>query len=246
MPGKVAAPLSQFASGLIVPLQLGQVFYIDPLDGRSMATPFQPRIVPNQKFAYQPARQVDEAGLEFVITDGDEKIYRVELESDPSPHLTLAAEASVGAHPIISPLVVNGSSVFAVTEGQQLARFQLPSLENVGQTSLSAEVVWGPYRIAELILVATTEEQLLAVDTSGSIAWTTSLSGGDLAGPPLESEGRVLIAYCSGLLESRSMADGGATAAVDLLQPLGSGPVRFMGRVVLATHDGSLLVVNEP
>jgi outer membrane protein assembly factor BamB len=246
LPSTVAAAMSRFANGLIVPLEIGQVFFIDAADGQSLATPFQPRLAPNEKIAYQPACQVDDAGRQFVITDGREKIYRVELVDQPSPHLALAAEANVGPYPVVSPLVANGVHVFAVTEGHQLARFQLPTLENVGQTDLAADAVWGPYRVGELVLLATADEQLVAVDANGASVWTTPLAGGDLAGLPLETAEGVLIAYRNGKLEKRMLANGQAAGVVDLLQPLASGPVRFMGRLVIATHDGSLLVVNEP
>jgi hypothetical protein len=40
------------------------------------------------------------------------------------------------------------------------------------------------------------------------------------------------------------VADGAAIAAKDLEHPLTSGPVRFQQRLVLAAHDGTLLVID--
>lgn len=246
LPSTIVCAMSPFGKGVLVPLEVGQVFYLNPSDGQPLAMPFQPRLQARMKVPYQPAAQVDDAGRQFVITDGHEKIYLVELVDSSEPHFDTVKDGSVGAFPIVRPMVVIDQTVFAVTDGGQLTRFTLPSLETAGQTALPGDVVWGPYRIGDLLLVVTANDQLVAVNKEGGIAWSDSVKGGDLAGPPLATDNGVLLTYRKGILEHRGIADGQPVGSLDVEHPLSAGPVRFMDRIVLTAHDGTLLVVQQP
>ncbi|MEX2091155.1 MAG: PQQ-binding-like beta-propeller repeat protein [Pirellulales bacterium] len=246
LPSTIICAMSPFGKGVLVPLEIGQVFYLNPADGLPLATPFQPRLQPRMKVPYQPAAQADEAGRQFVITDGHEKIYLVELVEQPQPHFTTVTDGNVGAFPIVSPIFVMGQTALAITDGGQLTRFDLPSLKNAGQTDLPSDVVWGPYRVGDLLLVVTANDQLVAVRADGSIAWADAVQGGDLAGEPLATDGGFLLAYRKGILERRGLADGQPTGKLDVEHPLAAGPVRFMDHIVLTAHDGTLLVVEQP
>ena len=72
--------------GFVVPLKLGQVFYLNSADGTRLATPFQPRLEPRARIEYKPAAAVGNDGRQFVITDGRQKVYLVGL--DDQPHAT--------------------------------------------------------------------------------------------------------------------------------------------------------------
>ncbi len=246
LPSTIVCAPSPLGRGVLVPLEVGQVFYLNPADGQPLALPFQPRLLPRMKVPYQPAAQTDDAGRQFVISDGHEKMYLVELADQPQPHFSTVAEANVGAFPIVSPIVVVGKTALAVTDGGQLARFELPSLKSAGQTVLPGDVVWGPYRVGDLLLLVTANDQLVAVRASGEIAWTDAVKGGDLAGPPLASGDSVLLTYRQGILERRTLADGQPAGKLDVEHPLAAGPVRFLGHVVLTAHDGTLFVVDQP
>jgi hypothetical protein len=246
MPSPLACGMTRFGDGILAPLEVGQVFYLNPTNGQTLAAPFQPRLQPRTKLAYQPAGIAGDSGNQFVITDGHEKIYLVALVDQPEPHLAQVTEAAVGPLPIVSPIVVEHNLAFAVTKGGHLTRFQLPSLSPMGETNLSADGVAGPFAIGDLLLVATANGQLIAVKADGSIAWTAPLSFGDLAGPPLKTDQGVLVAYRKGIVELRGLGDGQPIRKLDLLQPLATGPVRYMNRIAVVSHDGTLLIANEP
>jgi outer membrane protein assembly factor BamB len=246
LPSPPASSMTRFGDGLLVPLDVGQVFYLNPTSGQALAAPFQPRLQPRTKLAYQPAGVVGDSGRQFVITDGQEKIYLVELADQPAPHLAQVAEAGVGPFPMVSPIVVKDDVAFAVSQGGHLTRFQLPSLNAAGETNLSADGVAGPFPIGDLLLVATANQQLVAVKIDGTIAWTVPLAGGDLAGAPLKSDQGVLVAYRKGIVELRDLGDGKLTRKIDLEHPLATGPVRYLNRIAFAAHDGTLLIANEP
>jgi outer membrane protein assembly factor BamB len=246
LPSTVACPTSAFGAGVLVPLEVGQVFYLDPANGQSLATPFQPRLEPGTKVLYQPACQVDESGRQFVITDGQGKIYLAELVPGPQASFKIVAEQSVGAFPIVSRLLALDNVAFAACDGGQLTRYTLPALTNAGQTNLPGDVAWGPYRAGNLVIVATANGQLVAVGADGTIAWADAIKEGELAGPPLAADDGILLAYRKGVLERLNLADGQIAGRLDVEHPLEAGPVRLLDKIVLTTHDGTLLVVKQP
>ena len=124
-PSPLACSPTQLSDGLVVPLEVGQVFYISAADGQSLAAPFQPPLQPNTKLAYRQAGVVDDASRQFVISDGREKIFLVKVVDQPEPHLAQAAEARVGPFPIASPIVVVDNFAFAATEGGHLAQLSI-------------------------------------------------------------------------------------------------------------------------
>jgi hypothetical protein len=100
--------------------------------------------------------------------------------------------------------------------------------------------------MGDSMLIATANNQLMAISADGLVKWQAPTEHGDLAGAPLAHEDSVLIAYRKGIIERRSLADGKPLATTDLEHPLASGPVSFMQRLVLAADDGTLLVVDQP
>ena len=246
LPSPLACNVTPFGEGMLVPLSVGQVFYLSAADGRQLATPFQPRLTPNAKVDFRPAAALSSAERQFVISDGGERIYLVGMSDRPQPHLASVGEGSVGSFPIASPMFVLGDLAAAVTAESHLLRFRLPSLEAIGELKLPGAVVWGPFQVGGQLLMATSNDQLLSVAGNGDVAWSTPLERSDLTGPPLVVDGGVLIAYRSGVLERRDLANGASAAEVDVRHSLSAGPVHFMGHILLTSHDGTLLVVNQP
>lgn len=242
----LACAVTPFGEGLLAPSRIGQVFYLSSADGSKLATPFQPRLQPQTTLQYQPAKVVDAAARRFVIADGQEKIYVVAVVDRPQPHLEAVAEANSGPYRIESPVIVLGDAALAVAGGSHVVRFKLPSLEAAGESTLLAPVVWGPFRVGDAMLLATADEQLMAVSEAGKVTWQAPLEHGDLAGAPLALPDSVLMTYRKGIVERRAMADGKPLATLDLEQPLATGPVQFLQRIVLSAQDGTLLVVDPP
>lgn len=238
-----AAPLGQ---GFIAPLKIGQVFYLNAADGARLATPFQPRLEPQTTLDYKPAAAVGNDGRQFVITDARQKIYLVSLVDAPQPHLEEVKQGDVGPNPIQSPIVVLGDTALAVAGGTRLVRFKIPTLETIGESNLPAPLEWGPYRAGDSLLVATADDKLLCLSASGDVKWQAQSQHGALAGPPLVLPDGIVLAYRKGVIERRALADGKPQAATNLEQPIATGPASFLQRLVVASGDGTLLVVDKP
>jgi hypothetical protein len=242
----LACNVTPFGDGIIVPLTIGQVFYLSKADGSKLALPFQATLEPNQEWHFTPAGVTEEDPPGFVIADGRGKIYHIMIGNNPQQHLHDTKRADAGPHPIESPLVVLGDSAFAIGGSSHLLRIKLPSLEPAGDSNLPAPVIWGPFRAGDSMLLATANNQLIPIAADGQIKWQAPTEHGDLAGAPLVQADSILIAYKKGIIERRSLADGKPLAAKDFEQPLASGAAAFLQRLVIAANDGTLLVVDQP
>ena len=247
---QLASPLAcaptPFGQGFLAPLKVGQVFYLSSSDGSRLATPFQPRLDPQTKIEYRQASSLKPEARQFVISDGGKQIYLVALADQPQPNLQAVKDADVGPYPIGSPVIVLGDTAVAIAGETHLVRFKLPALESTGESNLPAPAEWGPYSVGDAALVATVDQKLLAVTAGPEPRWQVLLEHGPLAGPPLVLGDSVLLAYRKGILERRALADGKPLATLDVEQPLATGPVTFLQKIVVAASDGTLLVVAQP
>jgi outer membrane protein assembly factor BamB len=242
----ITAAATQLGNGIIVPLEIGQVFYLSAADGSRLATPFQPTLEPGKKWKYTAATAIEGDPPRFVIADGLGKIYLVSLARGPAPHLDVVTEADAGPHPIESPFVVLGDSAFAVGGSSHLLRVELPSLKPAGDSNLPAPANWGPYHAGDAMILATADNKLMAIGADGQTRWSVPTEHGDLIGAPLVLDDSLLVVYKNGVVERRSLADGAAAASKNLEQPLASGIVPFLGRFIVAGSDGTLLVIDQP
>jgi outer membrane protein assembly factor BamB len=242
----LAAEVTAVAQGMVAPLNIGQVFLLNANDGAKLAAPFQTMLEPQKVWRYTPAAAVNADADQFVIGDGDGMIYLVGMASEPKPHLKEMAKTEAGPEPIKSQPAVLGDTVVAVAGSSHLVRFQLPTMQPLGEANLPAPAVWGPYSANDAVLLATANNELLAIGADGKLKWREPFEHGDLAGPPLVTEESVLLTYRKGMVERRALADGKPLASTDVEQPLAAGPVLFMQRLLLVTNDGTLLVVDQP
>ncbi len=244
--GPLASAVTPIGPGFVVPLKLGQVFYLNSTDGARLATPFQPRLEPQSTLDYKPAVAVGADGRRFVITDGRQKVYLVGLADQPQSHLAEVKQGDVGPHPIESPLVVLGDAAFAVAGGTHLLHFKIPTMETVGETNLPAPLEAGPYRLGDSLLLSTADDKLIALSATGEVKWQVPIQHGPLAGPPLALSDGIVLAYRKGIIERRSPTDGKPLATLNVEQPLATGPVTFMQHLIVTAADGTLLVVDKP
>jgi outer membrane protein assembly factor BamB len=248
-----ACPPVAWAGGVVAPTRIGQVFYFDAaalaataLDGtedQSTYVPFQPPLQARAEHVWlSPAI----AGERLVLSDGREKVYLLQRLAEPQPHLEAQAEMEVGPSALVTPLAVQGDVVVAGTEDGKLARFALPSLQSQTPVDLGANVVWGPYAIGDRFLLATAGDELVCLDSSGAIDWRqpTEVSGPN--GRPLLVGDEVLLLWQNNSLSAMELESGQSRAKWDLAQPVVSGPVAFGNRLVVSSHDGTLLVVDCP
>jgi hypothetical protein len=228
---------------LLVPLTSGQAVLLDPRSGAKRAEPFQPRLETDRQVAWQAAVPCGEA--ELLLTDGIAGMYRIGVQSQPQPHLAALATREL-AEPIVSPIAVLGSTVYAVDRSLSLVTFELPDLTPGGPRPLSGRLVWGPRKVGDYVLLTTDDQTLTSIDAEGKLV-ATPLSYGPLAGAPLAlEEGQRVLASTRGVIWRIDPATGEELGKVDLGLPLGTGPVLSGKQLLVGGHDGTLYRVEKP
>jgi outer membrane protein assembly factor BamB len=234
MPTTVTA----FAGGAVVPGRLGQVALVD-VKGDKLAEPFQPLLPGGTEFAW---RRGAAAGGTLVVSDGRAKLYAVQRQNDPKPHLAQTAEVQSGV--ITTPVAMAGQIAYAADASGTLAPYGLPKLER-GQTwPLGSRCVWGPCAVGKRVLAATAAGKLLCLDDQAKLAWQVDLPAGPPAGTPIEASGAYLLATRRGQVLKIDAASGKSSAKLELGRPLASGPVSLGGRMFVGGADGTLYEIK--
>ncbi|MGI9454975.1 MAG: PQQ-binding-like beta-propeller repeat protein, partial [Aeoliella sp.] len=244
LPGSLACRPTAFGEGWIAPLSVGQIFFLDGESGQPLAAPFQPALQPGRAKEWLPAGVGDDD--QFVISDGVEKVFLVELQQGDRPVLVAVSEAEVGPAPLVTDMVVLGSRAYAGTSDNRLAVFQLPGLDAGDSIELGSQIVWGPYLAGEVLVLRTKAGAVVAFDASGTKAWQVPAPKSPFAGPPLESAGNMIVATQFGAVVKVDLQDGNEIGRAETGQPIAGGPVSLGNRVVVAARDGALLVVETP
>lgn len=242
----LACAPTMLGPGFLAPLTVGQVFYLSAGDGTRLAAPFQPRVEAQTALAYKTPAAVGTDGRQFVITDGGNKLYLVQLVDQPQPHWEAAKQGDVGPRPISSALFVLGDTLLGIASDSRLLRFKLPSLESAGESALPAPLEWGPFAAADTLVVGTADQKLLVLQASGEPRWQVPIEHGPLAGAPLVRPDSIVLAYRNGTLERRALADGKVLGTANLEQPVATGPVAFLQKLVVAANDGTIIVADQP
>ncbi len=246
MDGPQATSPARLGSGFVVPLEIGQVLYCDPARNNREVAAFQPRLEPRRTIAWLPVGIPEDATEQCVLCDGTEMIYQLQLTDGAQPTLEAVQSAPIGAMPLSTRIAVTDNHAWIGTNDRRLAAFELSALKIAREITLSGNITWGPYAMADHLLLATSDNQLVCLTTDSEVKWKVPLHDGELAGPPLGTDRTLLLSLKKGTIQAMDLATGGLLGERDLGQPLTTGLVPFGKRYLVAAHDGTLLEVEHP
>ncbi|MCH8840869.1 MAG: PQQ-binding-like beta-propeller repeat protein [Planctomycetes bacterium] len=245
--GPLSCPPVAWGEAFVAATRIGQVYLYDAETAEQIGSPFQPALAANGQYNWlTPAVYGSGEDSRLVLCDGLAKIYLLRRAHKPQPNLQAEAEAKLGSSPLCTRLTIVGDTVFAGAKNGQLIRYALPSLEKLSAVELDAPVVWGPFSVGEQLLLTTAADERVCVDGQGQIAWRGLLAHGQPNGKPLADGDAALILWQRGGLSRIRLQDGSESAHLELKQPTVAGPIAFGGRLILASSDGTLLVVDRP
>jgi TolA-binding protein len=239
----VCSPPVALGKGLLVANSVGQICFVDAATGQSVAEAFQPRLVPDAQLTWRkPA--VLPGKPEAILSDGGTHLYRLGIDEKPSAHLVALAEATL-ERPVVSDVAVNGELVFVVDDADHVTAVNVTDLKAVKGWSLGGRVAWGPKRVGDVVLVATSRE-LFSMDTRPGILWQMPLDAGAPVGVPLQIGDDLFLATADGFIERIDRKTGKTQTKVDLEQPLAAGPIAVEKKLAVVGQDGSVHIVPQP
>lgn len=242
-----------FAGGLLVPGKLGQVFLLDLPSGAKQTEPFQPRLESGVPVVWREPAVVSDS--EFVLADHRKNLYRIGIKQQPKPNLAVLTNVRT-KNPIVSPLAVLDTHVYAVEEVKTLSAYALPELTPADQWELQGRCVWGPQRVGDRVLLLVGDEKatdqtqlhyrLYCMGPDQKLTWQVPTPHGPLAGTPLRAGGKYFLSSTGGKVWVVDAASGKTLTETDVGHPLATGPVLLGDRLVVGGHDGTLYHIQQP
>jgi outer membrane protein assembly factor BamB len=248
---KIAAGLActpvRFQQGLLLPCTDGRIYLIDPASGQELARPAQPPLAPGSTVKWlQPS--LLPGGNRFVAADDRRRLYVVEWQPSPEPHLEVVETAEVEVE-LVTPMVVAGEKILCGARGRSddsLVSFSLTELKQADELKLEGRIVWGPEVVGESTYVATDRGGLVCASADCRQVWQAPLANAWPAGAPIADDLGLVIALDDGQVRRLDLKSGSPLGEFNLAQPLSGAPVPFAGRLLLTGRDGTLYVVSLP
>jgi outer membrane protein assembly factor BamB len=247
-PAKLAAPAIAALGGVVAPLTNGSVALLGTASDSSV-TPFLPSLVPDALPQWtRPVPLADGAG--FVISDGLGAVYAVTKRDQPKPHLEKAGEKNQTLNPVVSPLVLAGSTVIGVMRQENtdaIVGFDSRAKTVFEPVPLEGRVESGPFAVGGIALVAAEPDGLVCIGGDGRVRWQQPPENGFLAGAPLAlPEGDLLVAYQSGVVCRLDAATGKELSRREIGEPLAGPAVVWKSHAYLSGSDGVVHRISLP
>lgn len=239
-----ACPPLAVGDNLIIASTKGQLMRIDRSTGQYSGSPFLPPMSPGQVLNWNPPAQVGPAS--FLIGDGTSLLMLMDVSDPLSVRKT--AELQLDGQ-IRSGIAGMGESGWLVEQGEagnRLVRFSTAGgkIEPAGAVDLPGMPTQDPVAAGNLVLVATEDGQLHAVNESATIAWSLPTNGDRIAAVVATDGGGVAVCFEKGLVQLVSPT-GDVTGSLELGQPISQPPLVDGNRWLFTAADGTLLVVDQ-
>lgn len=238
----------EFGGNLIVPTDSGTVYLIDPLSGQPAAHEFQPALQSDDRIEWtRPVVAPD--GEHVILSDGQQRFYRVGLQPKPQLHLTVAQQVESDSQ-TFGRLAICGSAIYASQHGlgaDEIIALDASSLKSADASwSLDGKLALGPIRVADVVIVSSQANELLCLDADKKERWKSELPYGPLSGPPIAIGDTLIFCSIQGVVWQVDSQTGEQKSKMDLGEPLGTGAVRFGSRLIVLGSDSTLHVLSVP
>ena len=228
-------------NSLLAPSAAGPIYLLDATNGKQRFSPFMPRTAPRADIGW--LRPATIGSNQFIAAEKSGQLYRVAANNE----MTLEEEATLEGE-IIAGLAATGNIAYAVVRiggSEQVAAINAEDLKVASTTMLQGGLSWGPKRVGELVVVADADRNIYAFDNTGNTRWKLENGPVPLSGNPLAMGRATIFTSTDGDIATVD-ASGQVIAQKRFGEPLGSGPVAYRGKLLIAGWDGTLFLVNVP
>jgi outer membrane protein assembly factor BamB len=230
--------------GILVPLDIGRVEWIDFRTGASKATPFQPEADPTGKVAWTTPVAVSDDPDQVILANNRKKIYRLRVAEQIRELASKDLE-----YELLGPAAGVGGTWFAATGGPSadfLVGLEMASMNEKFKTLLDGRIVWGPAAVEGLCLVQTDDMKLHAFDPAGQQLFSVALPPGQPVGKPTVVNDSIVLAGKSGWVVSIDPSAGQVTGKTDLMQPISAAPFPIGTSLLVPGKEGVIYIVKVP
>lgn len=247
---KVSAEPIALGTGLLMPMENGQIVYLDPRSNRALADPFLVKLAPNARSRWTAPALVGDpekaSEPEFVVLDQETStLYHVRAVNGTGGKTTLTEIGSIGDMPPRADVVAELQGVaLAIDMKQGLVQEVTLSDMRPGSThEFGAALLWGPHRLGDMLVLATSKKELaiLTKDSENRIQIAEyPMPHFPIQGRPVMKNGRISLSSLDGALWSIDSEQGETRTELETGVPLQTGPLFFENQTLLPGKDGCL------
>ena len=223
-------------------LDNGQFNLFDPSKGSAVAAPYQPPTQAGQKVRWNTPVYSDDSKT-LIVASNLLKLVRLSVGTSLRPLTEKDLET-----PLDGPLCKLAGDVAAAREsgaGHALVIFDGLSLKEKGQIAISGPPLAGPFSV-EGGCVIQSSSKLAFVADDGRKRWEVEFPKSNLIGPPVETEGKLLLATQAGQIWLLDPQSGEPVGKTDVGQTLSSTPILTLDGIMIGTDEGTVLKLPLP
>ena len=237
LPGKLACPPVRFGNELLLALERGGVYLVDPRSRELIGEPFGGMFKLDELPQWRVATTPDMR--QAIVSDG-RTLYRLVRAEPPSPGFVVEAKAKLDS-PIESLLAVTSAQAAAADGEGRLVLFDIADLKPKA-IAMDGAVVCGPLACGDRLLVATEDGRLACLAESEQIAWQVELPDGQPLSATADGDA-LIFASRRGVVWALAAATGDTLWRREIGQPLGGQILVAKQGIMVSTTDGTLYLL---
>jgi outer membrane protein assembly factor BamB/TolA-binding protein len=229
-------------NGVVVPLDNGQLAFIDPVSGRQAAQPFQPTIQAGKNVTWVTPVLLDDKET-IVGATNQRMIYRLKVDNQVKELSQTKTDRVLTQRLAVSS---DGSIICGIGRGEaqdSAELHQASDLARIAGVDLDGRITWGPFSVDAYFLAFSETGGLMAIDKKGAIAWKTAIGRIAPVGKPLIDGTDILLASSTGMLFRIEIGTGAVQSKFNVDEPLSGSPLKLGSALLLAGAEGALIAV---
>jgi outer membrane protein assembly factor BamB len=176
----------------------------------------------------------------FVVVRDRKAIQKIGVSPLPVPHLELQAEATFEV-PVYNQVAATGETVYLIRRGRnndEIVSLSYDSLEELRVQEVAGRVVWGPYRVGDLVLVYTSASRVYCFDGQQQLLWRSKQVEMSPVGAGIEEGDSFLLTGVGGILWRVNVNNGATVSESQLGKKVIGSPFVVAGEVWVPTEIG--------
>lgn len=242
LPAPLAAPPVYLGAGLLLVGQDGLITLVDPKHGTALVDPYVTPFDRSKPANWSAAVPLD--ANSFLVTEQSGRLLRIAREEKPRPRLVVVGdEISLGSA-LLADVVATDSAVIAATADGHIRALAVRDFSPLGTWDLAAPRALGPIAVGNLVLVADSNGDVLAIDKEGRRLWSAERHEGPILGTPLAQGEFLRLMGRDGTLHKLTASTGETLERIKLdLLPAG-GPIALESGSAIPVAPGTLRVLE--